>query len=581
MKRRKKTKPEEIQKPVHASQKAKSVFHIEFLNPIQKKCWEAIEKNDIVFLLGSAGSGKTFLSTAYAVYSFLKKETQKITITRPIVEAGEKLGYLPGSFEEKVHPYMLPIYDTLDELVGTEGPQRMVLNKSLEVAPIAYLRGRAETLDSPIVTPTGIVPMGEIKFGDKVIGSDGKPILVTGVFPQGKKKIYKVTFNDKTFVKCSGDHLWSTMTLNEKRYNKGYTVKSTLEIAETLKLSKGRVKNHRVPLLSAPVQFEQRETLIDPYLMGLLLGDGYLGKANISLTSSDVELINEAEKRLPSGIVFKKSNSRKYDYITFSKNKRSELRKHLNNYGLIGKKSKDKYVPENYKINSVETRLEILRGLMDTDGSVFIEKRSGKCRVQFYSTSKQLADDVMFLVRSLGGYAYYRKREFDESDNHEYDGHTIKHVHSSYVVDIRLDFNPFRLSRKAEKFKNQQNYVKLISNVEFIGEEECQCISVDSTDRLYVTNGFNITHNTFKYSVCILDEAQNCTYTQLKLFLTRLGQNSKLIITGDPKQSDLPGRIALLEIVDKLKDVKGIGIVDLPDSSIVRHPLIASIVERI
>jgi phosphate starvation-inducible PhoH-like protein len=86
---------------------------------------------------------------------------------------------------------------------------------------------------------------------------------------------------------------------------------------------------------------------------------------------------------------------------------------------------------------------------------------------------------------------------------------------------------------------------------------------------------------TFKHSVCILDEAQNCTYTQLKLFLTRLGQNSKLIVTGDPKQSDLPGKIAVMEIVEKLKGVKGVGIVELPDSSIVRHPLISAIVERI
>ncbi len=228
MKRRKKTKPEEIQKPVHASQKAKSVFHIEFLNPIQKKCWETLENNDITFLLGSAGSGKTFISTAYAVFQLLKKQTQKIMITRPTVEAGASIGFLPGSFEEKLNPYMLPIYDTLDDLVGRDGTQRTYVNKSLEVAPIGYLRGRS-------------------------------------------------------------------------------------------------IKN----------------------------------------------------------------------------------------------------------------------------------------------------------------------------------------------------------------------------------------------------------------AVFILDEAQNCTYTQIKLFLTRIGQNGKLIITGDPKQSDLPGKIALLEIVDKLKDVKGIGIVDLPDSSIVRHPLISSIVERI
>ena len=179
MKRRKKTKPEEIQKPVHAAQKAKSVFHIEFLNPIQKKCWESLENNDITFLLGSAGSGKTFISTAYAVFQLLKKQTQKIMITRPTVEAGASIGFLPGSFEEKLNPYMLPIYDTLDDLVGRDGMQRTYVNKSLEVAPIGYLRGRTVKNAVFILDEAQNCTYTQIKLFLTRIGQNGK-LIITG-----------------------------------------------------------------------------------------------------------------------------------------------------------------------------------------------------------------------------------------------------------------------------------------------------------------------------------------------------------------------------------------------------------------
>ena len=179
MKRRKKTKPEEIQKPLHASQKAKSVFHIEFLNPIQKKCWDALQNNDIVFLLGSAGCGKTFLSTAYAVYQLLQKQTQKIMITRPTVEAGASIGFLPGSFEEKLNPYMMPIYDTLDDLVGRDGMQRSFINKSLEVAPIGYLRGRTIKNSIFILDEAQNCTYTQIKLFLTRIGQNGK-LIITG-----------------------------------------------------------------------------------------------------------------------------------------------------------------------------------------------------------------------------------------------------------------------------------------------------------------------------------------------------------------------------------------------------------------
>lgn len=120
----------------------KKKFSLDFLNDFQKSIWHKIDKNDIVFITGSAGTGKSFLAASFALHSLLEKKTTKIVVSRPIVEAGEKLGFLPGTFEEKVHPYMLPLYDALDDICGTENNNRSYVDQHLEVAPIAYLRGR-------------------------------------------------------------------------------------------------------------------------------------------------------------------------------------------------------------------------------------------------------------------------------------------------------------------------------------------------------------------------------------------------------------------------------------------------------
>lgn len=567
--------------PISSSEKKSNTFKIEFLNAEQKAAWKIFEENDIIFCLGAAGSGKTFLSTAYACQAILTKSKKKITLTRPVIEAAsESMGYLPGSFEEKINPYLMPMYDSLDELVGKAGLQRDLINKSMEITPIAYLRGRAETLDSPICTPYGFIPMGKIKVGDKVTGSNGNPINVTGVFPQGKKKIYKVNFTDKTFVKCSGDHLWSTMTLSEKRHNKGFSVKTTEEILKSVK-TKYNQKNHKVPVLSGPVEFEKNKVLIDPYLLGILLGDGHIRNSMISISTNDQEIVNECGARLPSGMSIKYYG--KYDYRIIGDGKKQKLCAYLKEYDLLNTKSNNKFVPEAYKINSIDTRAELLRGLMDSDGSIFVEKRTNKVRMQYYTTSNQLAQDVMFLVRSLGGTAYCRKREFDESDDHEYKGNIIRHVHPSYVVDLKVDINPFKLTRKSVKYENGKHpvFAKLISSVEYVGEEECQCISVDSEDHLYITNGFNVTHNTFKDAICLLDEAQNCNYAALKLYLTRIGSNSKMIINGDPAQSDLRGPVALIDVVRRLEGIPRIAVINFSNQAIVRHPIIEKMLEKL
>jgi len=115
----------------------------------QKRYLDSIKNNDIVFGIGPAGTGKTFLAMAMAVQAFKNKEVNRIILTRPAVEAGENLGFLPGDLQEKVDPYLRPIYDALFEILGYETYEKYVVKGLIEVAPLAYMRGR--TLDSSYV----------------------------------------------------------------------------------------------------------------------------------------------------------------------------------------------------------------------------------------------------------------------------------------------------------------------------------------------------------------------------------------------------------------------------------------------
>jgi phosphate starvation-inducible PhoH-like protein len=108
----------------------------------QKRYIEAIRKHDIVFGIGPAGTGKTYLAMATAVSAMLHKEVHRIILTRPAVEAGEKLGYLPGTLYDKINPYLRPLYDALYDMLETERATRLIEQGTIEIAPLAFMRGR-------------------------------------------------------------------------------------------------------------------------------------------------------------------------------------------------------------------------------------------------------------------------------------------------------------------------------------------------------------------------------------------------------------------------------------------------------
>jgi phosphate starvation-inducible PhoH-like protein len=118
-------------------------FYLEFLTDEQKHAWDLFQQSDVLFLIGPAGTGKTHLAVAFALHEILEKSKDKILLSRPVVEAGENLGFLPGDIDEKVYPYMLPLYDALDKMCGRDGDEnRKYINSRVELAPLAYLRGR-------------------------------------------------------------------------------------------------------------------------------------------------------------------------------------------------------------------------------------------------------------------------------------------------------------------------------------------------------------------------------------------------------------------------------------------------------
>jgi phosphate starvation-inducible PhoH-like protein len=510
----------------------------------QKRYVDAIDAHTIVFAIGPAGTGKTYLAMAKAVSALQAKQVSRIILTRPAVEAGERLGFLPGSLIEKIDPYLRPLYDALHDMMDPELIPKLMSAGVIEVAPLAYMRGRAQPVFTKVLTPTGFRAIGELQVGDFVVGSDGRQTEVLGVYPQGFKDIYRVYAQDGSSTLASGEHLWAVFTASDRRRGKSARVLQTKEMIGNLRA----VHAHRyeLPVLGGPVDFEPQPVHLDPYALGLLLGDGCpTCSTTPGFATTDTELAQALEDLIP-GIEMRTGALRRL--------------------GLAGTRSMTKFIPQEYLLNSADVRLAVLQGLLDTDGGS-VTQRARSCRIQFGTASERLRDDVIFLVRSLGGVVYHRLR----CDAH--------------ILNIRLPegLAPFRLARKAAKYDSAGGGrpMRFVDRIESAGTEEAVCIRVAAPDSLYVTEDFLLTHNTLNDAFIILDEAQNTTAEQMKMFLTRLGFGSKVVVTGDITQVDLPGgaRSGLRAAVQILDGIDDIHVTELTSVDVVRHRLVSEIVD--
>jgi phosphate starvation-inducible PhoH-like protein len=546
----------------------------------QARYVRAMRDSDLTLCVGPAGSGKTYLGVAMAVSLLRQGQVKKIVLVRPAVEAGERLGFLPGDMVAKVNPYLRPLFDALNDMMEHEQVKRYMENDIIEIVPLAYMRGRAQPLTSRVLTPAGFRAIGSLRVGDQVIGSDGAPTRVEGVFPQGSREVYRVTFTDGASTRCCGEHLWAVFTREDMRGGRGPRVLQTWEMIGNLRCA--HYHRYQLPLLSQPVRFPARDIPLDPYALGLLLGDGCLtGQTTPSFATADCELVGALRGALPNVTVSHKSG---VDYVLNKLGRERGPRVNpvthvLRQLGLCGTRSGTKFVPECYLLNTAEVRLAVLQGLLDTDGGP-VTQQGRTCRIQFTTTSPQLRDDMLFLVRSLGGLATCRRRAAEGRKPGFANGRPVGYRSDAFILDIRLPptLRPFRVTRKADIYDERGGGrpMRYIERIEPDGYEETLCIRVAAPDSLYVTDDFILTHNTLNQAVIILDEGQNTTVAQMKMFLTRMGHGSKIIVTGDITQVDLPRetRSGLIDAVQRLKNIERIAIVSLDENDIVRNPLV-------
>lgn len=447
-----------------------------------------------VLLTGKWGSGKSLLSSAYSV----EDRHKKAFISRPPVGINAKyeIGFLPG-------------------------PQ---------------------PVDCKILTPTGWRKMGDLKEGDYVIGRDGKKTKILNVFDKGNKPVFKIKTTNGGETEACGDHLWAVKNRFDLRNNKDYRLLSTKQIMDDLYVDNDKSKyNYTLPKNDI-VNFESNEELpIPPYTLGVLLGDGHMG-SNTTISGKDYDIIERVEMEIKKFGLYINNNNFDYNLVgNYTSNKPSKrvvvenintnkkkiysgvreasenigvnksiinsrcknniiinddkfyfiegekfqhpIRNELYKLGLYNSRSHTKFIPDVYKYTTIENRIAILQGLMDTDGT--IRKSNGE--QSYTTTSKQLCLDVIEVCRSLGINATYYIRKHDEPN-----------IKDSYEVYLpKSNIQTFHTERKKCYLKppNKYQHNIKIKKIEYLGEKHVKCIRIDNIDNLYITDDYIVTHN--------------------------------------------------------------------------------------
>lgn len=364
--------------------------------------------------------------------------------------------------------------------------------------------GKAQPLDAKILTPTGWKLMGEMRVGDLIINSQGGTSKVTGIFPQGSKEVFQVKFSDDSQTECCDDHLWAVTYVTGRRRSRTDgslfppKVLPLKELRHNLTTPNGHSR-YAIPMVK-PIEFPKKRTIIPPYVMGLLLGDGSF-RHGIYISTHDEEVVDSVRKILPPGLSLRPADpDHPFDWhITAGDvgGGRNPYFTECKRLGLIRLGAESKFIPDDYKFGSLEDRIELLQGLMDSDGGPYRETN------EFSSVSKQLALDTQFVVQSLGGKAKMSNR----IPTYTYKGEKLE-GQRSYRLNISMppEINPYRLTRKANLYVPRSKYppIRIIKKVTSIGEKPCQCISVDAPDHLYVTDDCILTHNTIGALMLIL-----------------------------------------------------------------------------
>jgi len=338
--------------------------------------------------------------------------------------------------------------------------------------------GKRATISSMIPTPYGWTKLGDIKVGDKVIDRFGNPVNVTYVSPvEPNPDSYRVHFSDGSYVDADAEHNWYTETIKEREKRRVGKVRTTAEIRDSLISNRvSKALNHAVPT-TEPLQLPEADLLVDPYTLGVWLGDGNSANGGISNADSDKQIIDRVSGSYD--VRLRESSVRNGKVPMWGV---LGLQTQLRELGILG----NKRIPMQYLRSSYSQRLALLQGLMDTDGTIDTGGSS-----EFCVCNKALANDVHELLMTFGIKATLNERDSVLNG---------KAVGKRYRIYFTTDLPVFSLQRKSDRIKplrTPRSKYRYITAVEKIEPEPMLCISVDGPDNTYlIGESFIPTHNT-------------------------------------------------------------------------------------
>ena len=335
--------------------------------------------------------------------------------------------------------------------------------------------GKEEPYSRKIPTPNGYTLMGDLQLGDYVFDKYGNPTKVVGIFEQGEKDVYEVTFQDGRTALCGLDHLW---TVKNHMNGKWETVTLRYLIE---RMSYGNF-DYRIPTCMS-VQFKEKPTPINPWVIGCFVAGNTLKYENLTIKTFNDEIPYAIASKCGFHV-----KSEGLDMYTFWDDNDEPIK---TKDFFDGIEISDGCIPEVYLVNSVTVRLNVLQGIMDMSGCVVRGKRHSNIRVS--SSSRKLLEQIRYILYSFG----YSCKITDKTLNGSYVG-SLK-----LLVPNRVKELIFNTSLKKTAVHSTNDFISYTTNnlsikdIKFSHVEKCRCIMVDNHEHLYLTEDFIVTHNTF------------------------------------------------------------------------------------
>lgn len=428
--------------------------------------------------------------------------------------------------------------------------------------------GKLNPLYTPVLTPNGWVRMGELKIGDFVCTPFGKPARVLEIYEHKDKDIYDLETTDGRHAHCGLEHLWSFRTRKQiHKYREHGIVDRNLTTEDTASLIKRLEEGQSIYLPTSHAQeFSRKDYVIPPYVLGVLLGDGCLtSRLNSTcfvISNSEDDVIQKVASLSNANRVY--ANPCNYSKSIFTENAQ-RYKEYLDGVGLVTY-SYNKFIPQEYLWGSIEQRRELLYGLMDTDGCV-----EDKNRFSFSTTSKQLAEDFMFLCRSLGYIVTLhedkRSDKYTQGTSYDICIQTDDVIFSSNKHLLRYKAN---IEKRTRKYARTNDHIR-IKAITKVDRCDARCIWIDDPLHLYIIDDFVVTHNTAAAVMCIAEPSNDPRFRAVYLrnnlgdlksgggildeFKKMYAKGCTVVESGDP-HVDFPSgaRIDVTHIADQSKD---------------------------